>query len=181
MSTQTPEIKRFFSPIVALIALAILAVGIVVSIACINGIMNGERASAKGCIFGVVLVAAGIAVFFGGAFKKGCTTCKKRFSLAYAEFVPSEYERVERVLNGNDSAALRALVHAEGTRAKHRACLEVGYCDKCRRVGQLRVIEMNHNGQYDAFKRGTKERPASPEMLEAALAVVGGREAPPQR
>jgi hypothetical protein len=179
--TQPVEIRRFFSPIWALFALAILALGVVISIACANGIMNGNRDSAKGCILGGVVVLAGVAFFFIGAFKKGCAACKKRFALAYAEFPPNEYERVESVVNSGNPAALRTLVNAASTTATRRACLEVAYCEKCRKVGQLRVIEMNYTGQYDKFERGTQMQPVSPEMLEAALFVIGGREPPPKR
>jgi len=181
MPPKPADIKRFFSPIIALIALAILALGIVVSVACVNGIMNGDRSSTKGCILGGVLVLGGIAAFFGGAFKKGCAACRKSFTLVSAEFPPKYYEQIEGIVNSGDPAAVRSLVNGERTRANHRACLEVAHCGNCRRVGQLRVIEMNYNGQYDHFERGTKALAVSPEVVEAALSVVNGREPPPKR
>ncbi len=181
MTNPTPPIKRFFSPLVALVALVILAIGVVITAAGVNGIMNGERVSAKGFILGAVLVVAGVAVFFAGAFKKGCSACKKKFTLDYAEFPPSSYERLETIVNSDDPMAVRSLTNAERIAGSHRACLEVSHCPKCRRVGQLRVIEMAHTGQYDEFKRGTKERAVSPEVLTAALDVISSRGTPPQR
>jgi len=181
MVNQSKQVKRFFSPIIGLVALAVLALGILISVAGISGVTAGERGGAKVSIFGLILVACGIAAFFGAAFRKGCATCRTRFTQATAEFPPTEYDRVVGIVNSGDPAAIRSLLYAPPTQGSHRACLELGYCEKCRQVGELRALEMRHNGQYDHFERGTKELPVSAAVVEAALAVVNGREAPLQR
>lgn len=175
MITQAAPIKRFFSPVVALVALGVLALGGVITAACVNSIVNEQRINVKACLLGGALVLAGIAVFFLGAFKKGCSSCRKTFTLAYAPFPPSTYERLEGIVNSDDPAAIRSLANAEQTRGNHRASIEVSHCPNCRAVGELRVIEMANNGQYEEFKRGTKPRAVSSEVLKAALELVDSR------
>jgi hypothetical protein len=167
--------KRFLSPVVAIVAMVLIAIGLALGAVYVLKVTNEHVVSVKGLALAAVLVLAGVAVFFA-AFPKGCRTCRKRFTDARTDFSPAEYDRVAAAVRGNAPAALRALADLPNAR-DHSAGLIVSYCESCRRVGEIRVIEERNNGQFDELVKGTPYESLSPEMLVAALDLVKIRKA----
>jgi hypothetical protein len=167
--------KRFLSPVVAIVAMVLIALGLALGAVYVSKATNEHLISVKGLVLAAVLVLAGVAVFFA-AFPKGCRTCRKRFTDVRTDFSPAEYDRVAAAAHGNAPAAFRALADLPSAR-EHRAGLIVSYCESCRRVGEIRVIEERNNGQFDEFVKGTPYESPSPEMLVAALELVEARKA----
>lgn len=167
--------KKFFSPVVGIIALAVAALGTVIIVAAVSAVMNGEKVKGKAFLLGGGLALGGVAAFIYGAFKDGCIRCKKKFSKAKSSFAAALYPQVAAVAESANAEQIRGLIGSPSFDPRHRTDFDVEYCAGCREVGTVRVVEMRDNGQYDEFLRGTKHIPLEAEAVAACLAVVESR------
>lgn len=169
------EIRRFFSPKMALISVGLLGGGLAVGAYVLYRLQSDHVISIGGSVIAAVLLVAGVGLLFS-AFPRGCAACRKKLEEGGATFTDRAYDQIAQVMQQGDPGSIAQLSHVPSHDGSGRyTSLTFDYCPGCKGVGLARVSLKKMEAQGSTEERAMPERRLSRDVVGALLQMSSAR------